>query len=175
MKSTLRRAFSAIAIASTLGTALMVAMPGVALATSGWDGKNPAATVCGNGTYNITTLSNGYAWMMLNGLRAAYVEVRYSAACGTAWTRVTNETGRGSGYAPARDIRMTEQLYWGINGTQAIGMDGESDTLHRYGTFPYQGWTMMWSNQNPGSPFWLQGVASGDWAGPSTMTPWVHP
>jgi Protein of unknown function (DUF2690) len=161
VKSQFKRALVSLVVASSLGTGLLAVTPGVTLATSGYDGTNPAGTPCGDNSHAITNAAPGVLVRDPgSGLIVAQVDLRYSAYCGTVWTRVTNLTGRGAGYLSARDLSVFEEnLHFGTCATlcnMSIQYYGGVDTLHQYGTFPYQGWGMQWSNPNPGSQWWAQ-------------------
>jgi hypothetical protein len=82
---------------------LWLAIPPAALAAQ-YDGTNPGATACGNGSHTVYRLgarnasnptgSEGFATnIVYNGTVIGTVEIRHSAYCATVWSRVTNLTG----------------------------------------------------------------------------------
>jgi hypothetical protein len=157
MRGTIGHRVIALAAALTIGTAMLAVTPLATLAVSNYDDTNPAATPCGSNSYNVT---NKYSSKILDsaGRILAQQDFRYSASCNTVWTRITNESGRGSGYAPATDLVAYERFMLANSCAYCDTMQSNSeehDTLHRYGTFPYQGWSMQWSNQQPGTQFWV--------------------
>jgi hypothetical protein len=63
-----------------------------------YDGTNPGATPCGDGSHPVTILDTAIIYGG-NGNRIGRVELRQSAYCATVWSRVYNET------SSTRDLR----------------------------------------------------------------------
>lgn len=107
-----------------------------------YNDTNPGATPCGDGSHPVEDWQT--EWVKnAAGLKIALVEVRRSDYCNTLWTRVTNETGRGSGYAAAATETVTENIYvYSCPQTSClVAHYSDTDTLSKYGTSPYQGWS----------------------------------
>jgi hypothetical protein len=158
MKGTIRHRILVLAAAAAISTTMLAVTPVATLAVSIYDNTNPGTTPCGNGSHTVVNKYSSYIYNSA-GKILALQEFRYSAWCNTVWTRITNESGRGSGYAPATDITSHESFMLANSCPPYLcdymQSDTEIDTLHRYGTSPYQGWSYQWSNQQPGLQFWV--------------------
>jgi len=127
-----------------------------ATSAAGYNDTNPATTPCGDGSHPIAKgqqrwISNGA------GLKIALLEVRKSDFCNTVWTRITNESGRGAGYAPAQTITATSRTYvYTCTLSTCVEPHAVStDTLKPYGVSPYQGWAhqlVIPAGSNLGAP-----------------------
>lgn len=117
---------------AVLALALALSSPSVTLGLE-WDGTNPGATACGNGTNPVYTLGKRTAASPLGSqgiptpiyagaTKIGEVEIRHSAFCATVWSRVKNLT---STTVTAQEIILIYADSNG-NGEQAFG---ETDTL----------------------------------------------
>ena len=65
-------------------------LPGTALALP-YDGTNPGATECGDGSHSVYVLAEAFIFSGA-GNQIGRVELRHSPYCATVWSRVYNET-----------------------------------------------------------------------------------
>lgn len=128
-----RRSISALVAASLAWATL--APPVSALP---YDGTNPGATECGNGTNPVTVLES--APIMSGTTRIGKVELRHSRSCATVWSRVYNETNA------AVDVREKLIYYDTSNGAGAT-TNTETDTLQREGVSPDSGWSKQYRDR----------------------------
>ena len=145
----------ALVLAGALAGSTTLAWPAVGHAVD-YNDTNPAATPCGDGSHPVEDWQS--SWIRnTSGLIIALVEVRRSDYCNTVWTRVTNETGRGSGYATGATEAVTENIYLYSCplGSCLVSHLAATDTLYKFGTVPYQGWSHQHcipTGTNLGSP-----------------------
>jgi hypothetical protein len=77
-------------------------------AASAWNNTDPGTNTCGNGQHPVSDWRSYY--IRGGGYIYAMVTIRYSDTCHTVWTRVTNLTGSGAGYATARRLTSDETV-----------------------------------------------------------------
>ncbi len=94
------------AILSLIGS---LGLPGSAAALP-YDGTNPGATPCGDGSHPVVVLDTAYIYSAA-GTRIGRVELRHSPFCATVWSRVYNET------TTSLNLRETIILYSSPNVT----------------------------------------------------------
>ena len=82
MNPTLRTVAKATVIALAIPTALLAAA--APASASGWNGVNPANTVCANDARTVQS-----ARLTTSGGSRAIIELRYSPTCRTAWARIS--------------------------------------------------------------------------------------
>ena len=95
-------------LVASLASAVVSFAPPPVAAASAWNNTNPGATICGNGSHTVSDWRSYY--IRGGSLIYAMVTIRYSDTCHTVWTRVTNLTGSGAGYATARSLISDETV-----------------------------------------------------------------
>jgi len=108
-----RTAVLATAIAASV--ALIGPVSPADAAGNSWEGKNPYATGCASGARSLGTWRAMGTW----GEVAAYIEVRHSDRCGTAWLLATTPHSQYSGTTsyiwnpgqPAQWVRLENSGY----------------------------------------------------------------
>ncbi len=105
---TLRWRAASVAIL-LMASSLVFAPPVLALP---YDGTNPGATPCGDGSHPVTILDTAIIYSS-TGARIGRVELRQSAYCATVWSRVYNES------SSTFNLRETIILYSSPNVTGA--------------------------------------------------------
>ena len=152
-----------VVLATCAVMVMTVCIPSSAYALP-YDGTNPGASVCGNGSHPVvdlglrTDMSPGVTTaqptnIMYGSTVIGTVEIRHSPYCGTVWARVTNLT---SGSVQARE---TIWLYSTSNGGGTTISQTETDTLTTHGS---TGWSMQYRDR---ASFKAQGSIyyAGDW------------
>lgn len=117
-----------------LGSLAATAMPGVASALP-YDGTNPAATICGDGSHPVYTLHTANI-LSAGGAVIGRVDLRHSAHCATVWSRVTNLT---SGSLSSREKIIVYTDPHGAGGTTYT----ENDTL----AAGQSGWSLQYRDR----------------------------
>ncbi len=114
-------------------------MPASALGALPYDGTNPGATACGDGSNTVYTLATA-SILSATGTKIGTVELRHSAVCATVWSRVTNLT------TAAIDVREKLITYSSPNGTGATTYT-ETDTLSAKGGATDSGWSKQYRDR----------------------------
>lgn len=101
--------------AASLFISAAIALSTVAAAAGGvaavdYNNTNPLTTPCGDGSHEVFPIRSFYINGAGSGLIYARLELRLSLYCNTAWTKVVNLTGSGTGYATERSLTSEEQI-----------------------------------------------------------------
>lgn len=104
-----------------------------------WDGTNPGATACGDGSHTVYTLKSA-SILSASGAQIGRVDLRQSVYCGTVWSRVCNLT---SSSISSREKLIT---YDTPNGTGSTTYT-ETDTLSKKGGATECGWSKQYNDR----------------------------
>jgi hypothetical protein len=106
-----------------------------------WDGTNPAATPCGDGSHASETHDLAYYYIKDdNAVSVAVVYLRQSTYCSTVWTRVCNLT------SASRSVKEQITLYTTPNGANPTTYT-ETDTLGPKGSSTQCGWSHQYRDR----------------------------
>jgi hypothetical protein len=133
------RAMKALSALTCSSVALMASLlfPGGVSALA-YDGTNPGATTCGNGSHPVYVLATAY--INYNGSTIGRVELRQSAYCATVWSRVFNYT---TGSVQAHE---TITIYSDPNGSSPVSYTS-TDTLSGSGGSTSSGWSNQYRDR----------------------------
>ncbi|MBO4161634.1 DUF2690 domain-containing protein [Micromonospora antibiotica] len=138
----LHRTLATLAAGALVAASLLVASPASAgCPTTGCDGTDPINTQCSADARNATSQP---AYIVKGATTLAVVELRYSAACGTNWGRISNRvTPNRVQVTVYRDSPRKSTPWYGGTGAQYYGdqLDGQNSTICAVGEVVYNGTT----------------------------------
>ncbi|MEU7978488.1 DUF2690 domain-containing protein [Micromonospora sp. NPDC049081] len=136
------RTVATLAAGALVAASLLVASPASAgCPTTGCDGTDPINTQCSADARNATSQP---AYIVKGATTLAVVELRYSAACGTNWGRISNRvTPNRVQVTVYRDSPRKSTPWYGGTGAQYYGdqLDGQNSTICAVGEVVYNGTT----------------------------------